>query len=65
MSTVRGTEQEAWDAGCVCEEAAFHSGASRDLHVIPNSNPKIGSRSKLEAQGYRVAPVTITATIEG
>lgn len=55
LSTARPTPEEAWEAGIRCKEAALYSGAS----CAPGMTPRVGSRAKLEEQGYRVAPITI------
>lgn len=54
-STVRDTEDAAWDAAVRCKEAELYSGASD--YPLPHGTK--GTRESLTRHGYRVAPVRV------
>lgn len=54
-TTVRETEEEAWEAAIRCEEAKLYSGASQ--HPLPHGT--LGSKEALISHGFNVSPVRV------
>jgi hypothetical protein len=55
LTTIRETEEEAWNAAVRCPEVSIYSGFSE----FPLPGGTLGKRETLEFFHYRVAPVEI------